>query len=235
MKEMFQHFWDWIIFLQRGKGFNVKLIQSYSRFFYFASDLLSMNYAILNTEALMEEVCNGDGLAFNELYNRSWEQCYVFAYKRLKDRDDAKDVVQNVFIALWHKKDRLSVHSNAEAYILTMVRNETLRCISRAIQDRRREEEMEQLLQPVLDELLDPYQKEMLLELLNEEVRALPERMQQVFRLNMEENLNIAEIAARLNISEQTVRNTLGAALKKLRLKMKEAILLIVLLMDVTK
>ncbi len=60
--------------------------------------------------------------------------------------------------------------------------------------------------------------------------------MQQVFRLNMEENLNIAEIAARLSLSEQTVRNTLNAALKKkLRLKMKEAVFLIVMLIEAGK
>jgi RNA polymerase sigma-70 factor (family 1) len=194
-----------------------------------------MNYAILTTDELMEVVCGGDGQAFDELYNRFWEQCYVFAFRRLKNPDDAKDVVQNVFVTLWHKKDTLAVNSNAEAYLFTMVRNETLRCISRAIKDRAREEEMEQLLQPVLDDLLDPYQKEVLLRLLNDEVRLLPGRMQQVFRLNMEENLNIAEIAARLSLSEQTVRNTLNAALKKLRLKMKEAVFLVVMLIEAGK
>ncbi|RPD42126.1 RNA polymerase sigma factor [Chitinophaga barathri] len=191
-----------------------------------------MNYAILTTEELMEVVRGGDGQAFDELYNRFWEQCYIFAFRRLKNRDDAKDVVQNVFVTLWHKKDKLTVNVNAEAYLFTMVRNETLRCISRAIKDRRREEEMEQLLQPVLDELLDPYQKEILLKLLSEEVRLLPDRMQQVFRMNMEENLNTTEIAQRLSLSEQTVRNTLNAALKKLRVKMKEAVLLIVMLIE---
>lgn len=185
-----------------------------------------MQYSACNTNELLHQVHLGNADAFNELYNRFWEPFYVFVFKRLKDRDDAKDVVQNVFINLWFKQTAITVSENADGYLFTMVRNEMLRSISNAIRDQQRQEAMEALLTPALEQLLDPLQKEQLLIQIDEQVNLLPARMQQVYRLSHEENMGIREIAVRLDLSEQTVRNHLNAAMKKLRISLKEAFLL---------
>ncbi len=134
-----------------------------------------MNYEILTTDELMEVVCGGDGQAFDELYNRFWEQCYVFAFRRLKtSRRCQRAWCRNVFVTLWHKKDTLGGEQQRRSLPLHHGAQRNPALHSRAIKDHAREEEMEQLLQPVLDDLLDPYQKEVQLRLLNDEVRLLP-------------------------------------------------------------
>lgn len=185
-----------------------------------------MKYTQLDSDALLLNVCSGNAAAFSELYSRFWEPFYLFVYRRLKNEDDAKDVVQNVFVNIWLRRAQIAVNGAAEPYLYTMLRNEMLRAISGNIKDRSRQQEMEILLQPELEQLLTPLQKETIFSHIDGLVNELPERMKQVYRLSHEEQLGVREIASRLELSEQTVRNHLNAALKKLRFGLKEALLL---------
>ena len=185
-----------------------------------------MKYSQLDSDALLLSVRSGNTAAFSELYNRFWEPFYLFVFHRLRNEDDAKDVVQNVFVNVWFRREQMAVNGNADAYLYTMLRNEMLRVVTRNIKDRSRQHEMEALLQPELEQLLTPHQKEIIFTRIDGLVGALPDRMQEVYRLTHEEQLGIREIAARLELSEQTVRNHLNAALKKIRFGLKEALLL---------
>ncbi|ASZ12140.1 sigma-70 family RNA polymerase sigma factor [Chitinophaga pendula] len=188
-----------------------------------------MKYSQLDSDALLLNVRSGNAAAFSELYGRFWEPFYLFVYRRLRNEDDAKDVVQNVFVNIWLRREQMMVNNAAEPYLYTMLRNEMLKGISRSIKDRSRQQEMETLLQPELEQLLTPMQKEIIFNHIDGLVNDLPDRMQQVYRLSHEEQLGVREIASRLELSEQTVRNHLNAALKKLRFGLKEALLLILL------
>ncbi|MFC6101876.1 RNA polymerase sigma factor [Olivibacter domesticus] len=56
---------------------------------------------------LITRIKEGDGSAFETLYQQNWQQLYVFAVKRLDDEEEAKDVVQEVFINLWAKRHNI--------------------------------------------------------------------------------------------------------------------------------
>lgn len=185
-----------------------------------------MDFTPMTDTALLAYIRQDHAGAFRELFSRHWERLYQFAFCRLKSEADAKDIVQELFIKLWLRRTELHIDTTVEAYLNSIVHYEVLSCISRTIKDSKRKEAIAQNILPDFTQLLDPLQMDELLALVEKEVNKLPEKMQQVYRLNREENLSVAEIAGMLHVSEQTVRNQLNTAIKKLRSGLKEALLL---------
>lgn len=154
--------------------------------------------------------------AFATLYNRYWEKFYALCYWHVLEQETAKDIVQELFIDLWDKRDRIDIRETAEGYLKVAVRNRVLNHI-RSLNTKRKH----------YDAARSNLEKEMMSESLNnerelrrlyqEEIGKLPPRMKEIYMLNKEEGLSIAQVAQRLDLSEQTVKNQLGNALKKIR------------------
>ncbi|WP_257666630.1 RNA polymerase sigma-70 factor [Parapedobacter tibetensis] len=155
--------------------------------------------------------------AFAEIFDRYWGILYIHAQRMLQDEMSAKDVVQEVFIGLWKKSAILNVHDNLSSYLFVAVRNKVLNLI----RDNKVRTDytglfamyIEEYAHETLDQL---YEKE-LLEVIEEVVQSLPERMRQVFELSRKEYLSHRQIAERLHISEKTVKRQVSNALQVLR------------------
>lgn len=158
--------------------------------------------------------------AFKTVYNRYWEQLYKKALRRLGNNADAQDAVQEVFVSLWRNRDTIEVENTLAPYLFTALKyciiSQVYRKAKKGITVPLGLKELERL-EVTTEELLE-YKE--LQQFLNNEVAALPERMREIYRLSRIEHLQIAEIATRLNISEQTVKNTLSITLKRLREKL---------------
>lgn len=158
--------------------------------------------------------------AFELLYNRYWEQLYKKAYQRLGNSDDAQDVVQEVFVSLWRNRDKIDVENTLAPYLFTALKyciiSQVYRKAKKGITVPLAIEELERI-EVSTEELLEFKELQLIV---NNEVANLPERMREVYRLSRIEHLQVAEIALRLNLSEQTVKNTLTIALKRLREKL---------------
>ena len=155
--------------------------------------------------------------AFRELYDRYWEQLYKKAMNRLGNDADAQDAVQEVFISCWRNRKTIEVKETLSPYLYTALKY----CIIKKIYRQTKKGitvplSTEALAQTELstEEFL---QYKELQHLIEDEVNKLPEKMQQIYRLSRTENLPISTIAENLQISEQTVKNTLTSALKRLR------------------
>ena len=161
-----------------------------------------------------------DHAAFGVLYNRYWEPLYKKALQRLGNSADAKDAVQEVFVSLWRNKTSIIRDTSIAPYLFTALKY----CIIKKVYRKAKKG----ILVPLSAEQLERieitteelFQYKELQALLASEVAILPARMQEIYRLSRVENLQIAEIADRLNVSEQTVKNTLTTALKRLREKL---------------
>jgi len=182
---------------------------------------------------LVARIRNDDGAAFNILFDRYWEKLYLFAFNRLKSEADAKDVVQELFINFWLRREALLIETTLPAYLHAAVHYEVLAHLSRSMKAAKRKADIERNILPDFTSWLSPLQLKELLAVLEAEVSRLPEKIQQVYRLNQEENLSVREIASRLNIAEQTVRNQLNTAFKKLRPHLKEAMLAIIFIQSI--
>jgi RNA polymerase sigma-70 factor (family 1) len=155
--------------------------------------------------------------SFRILYNRYWEALYKKAFHRFGNSDDAEDAVQEIFISLWRNKNSIQIDDTLAPYLFSALKYYIIKHVylkaKSGIQVNLSTENLEHF-EFTTEELLQ--YKELQLVIANE-VNGLPERMREIYRMSRVENLQTAEIAATLKISEQTVKNTLTTALKRLR------------------
>lgn len=168
--------------------------------------------------ALMERVREGHREALRSLCERYWSPLVAYAEGIVEGRDEAKDVVQNVFIRVWQKRQDWTPTGSVSAYLYHITRNLSLNA-RRDLRTRKRHDESTGLK---LAETPCPTPVETLeADALRAEVQAaidvLPERRREVFVLSCFHGLKHREIAETMGISTQTVANQMSAALAELR------------------
>ena len=163
---------------------------------------------------------SGDQAAFTELYNRFKGLLYVYACKITRDEDIAEDLVQDIFIYLWDKRQTINFTSSISSYLYSAIRYKFFDLVDK----QKVRADYVQAFQAFLDQgeyQTDNYISEKELSaVIEREVNKLPAKMREVFLLSRKEYLNNKEIAERLDISEKTVKNQISTALKTLRTKL---------------
>ena len=168
-----------------------------------------------NDIELLLSLKNGERSAFEQIFNRYWSSLYDAAYKRLKDKGQCKDIIQDVFADLWIRREKVRIE-NLEAYLHTAIRFQIFKNASR------------NKISPVFIELYDsiassPYhpglelEEKELEELAQVWIDSLPEKRRMIFQFHFREHLSTKEIAEKLGISQKTVQNQLGTASRDFR------------------
>jgi RNA polymerase sigma-70 factor (ECF subfamily) len=175
-------------------------------------------YSSHTDEQLLSLLKNDDEAAFTELFRRYDKRIYFFALKMIKNETLAEEIVQEIFIKLWNKRDALTPIDNAQAYILTIAANHTLNQIKKHLSEQRMLDRLAALMKEKftnnVEELLLLHDSETLV---MQAVDKLPPQQKRVYLLSRQEGLNYEEIADKLNISRNTVRNHLVEALRSIR------------------
>ena len=159
----------------------------------------------------------GDPAAFTAIYEHYSERLTGFASSKLFNLNDTRDIIHDIFVKLWEDRVNLRIERNLEAYLFAMVRHRVIDKIRKNISHERYAEmlsalevsqhpDVEQKI--ALDELDKKFRKS---------VNELSPRVKEIFLLSRNEELSIQEIALKLNLSEQTVKNQITYALKHLR------------------
>lgn len=179
-----------------------------------------MVYSNLNDHELIHFLKKNDRNAFTVLYERYRGLIYVYACKIIKDFDLAEDLVQDVFISLWDKRENLNIQSSFSSYLYSAVRYRFLDMVDM----QKVRSDYAKKLQRFLDNgdfSIDNYLAEKeLTQTIEKEINRLPAKMREIFILSRKLNLKNADIAKQLDISEKTVKNQLSLALKELRKKL---------------
>lgn len=181
--------------------------------------------------ALLPLIAAGDHSAFAVLYERHWTLLYSHCLRMLKDEEEAKDVVQELFISFWAKAAELDVHTNVPGYLYTAARHRVLNVLRK----RQNGDDLinrfalfaEQHSGNVLDQITE---KELSLEI-DREIQQLPPKMREVFEFSRREHLTHRQIGDKLGISDQTVKKQVANAIKILRLKLASPIVLAIILL----
>ncbi|ASZ11199.1 sigma-70 family RNA polymerase sigma factor [Chitinophaga pendula] len=172
---------------------------------------------------LWAQVKRGDTASFTCLFERYWDEMFSMAYRRLADEATAKDFVQNIFIHTWENRQQITVEDKLSPYLFTALKYSVIRHIYREAKQGTTDlplsiyslpDETEQKKQ-------DHYEFDKLKDKVQSEIAAMPDKMREVFTLSYEKELSIREIALQLSISEQTVKNQLHNALKRLRCRLQ--------------
>ncbi len=133
--------------------------------------------------------------------------------KYLGDMDDSKNLVHEVYIALWEKYAEMEAESNFKSYLYTAVRN---RCLN-AIRDRKKVVELDVVDKEKQVQETDALEVNELAAEIDFAINSLPEKCRMVFEMSRKEELKYAEIAEKMNISVKTVEAQMSKALKMMR------------------
>lgn len=156
----------------------------------------------------------GDEAAFTHIYNHYWDKLYYIAHRLLKDTEAAEEIVQEVFLTLWRKKDRLAIQS-VNQYLAAMTRYAVYRHVSKQKQYRIKENVIALTNASAVAEI--DIDNKILLEIITELSNKLPEKCRLVFQYNKLQDKSLADVAAELNISQKTAEAHLTKALRIIR------------------
>lgn len=198
------------------------------------------NIQIRKADKLFDEIRLGNQKALETLFAVYFPRLNDFARNVVKDNVVSQDIVQDVFVKIWEKRDEVET-INLEAYLFRLVRNRCLDHIKhmRVVHNRMQEIEISSKFEELyrIDFIGDaPYllfEKE-LISKIEETVKKLPDRCREVFILSRVNKLKNKEIADKLSISIKNVERHLSRATQSLRENLNEefSIALIAILLN---
>lgn len=176
------------------------------------------DYRIHTDQELLGLMSKGDQPAFTELYNRYWKKMLLVAWNHTKDKTNAEDLVHEVFITFWEKRNERLIE-NVAAFLTTCVKFSVFKYYQK-------EKKRALLMQANYafvdvaddDEKLDAL---FLKEYINGIVEQLPEKCRLTFQYSREDGLTNSEIAEKMDISEKGVEANLTRALKVVKDNLK--------------
>jgi len=178
---------------------------------------LSAMYRHLNDITLFHLLADGDEAAFNEIYQRFHGLLYVYACRITREESEAEDIVQELFISLWDRRSSLDVKGSPAGFLYSAVRYKFFDRLDKQRVRKGYQDAFRHFLEQG-EYLTDQYVREReLAQLIEKEIRSLPSKMQEIFHLSRKDHLSHKEIAARLGLSEKTVKNQVNNARKILR------------------
>ncbi|MER3374845.1 MAG: RNA polymerase sigma-70 factor [Allomuricauda sp.] len=168
----------------------------------------------ISLEKLAKQIHKSDRKAFNTLFELLWEPMYTYASSLIMDDSVAKDLVQEVWIDYWQRREDLDIQ-RIRPYLYKAIR---YKCYNTLRDTKFNEAQIEAAHSIIvaseveLEEDLDELSIR-----INNTISSLPRRCQEVFKLSRINNVNNREIAEKLNISQRSVENQISFALRKLR------------------
>lgn len=171
-------------------------------------------------ENIIELIKEGNMKAFNQLFMDTYHQLYFHCRKFISDPEDAKDLLQNVYLRFWEKRLEIDIRISVYAYLFRAVQNECLNYI-------RSKKSISSLSDPEFDK--EPYnstteknydspESDMeiteLEQITQRAINSLPVQCKLIFQLSRNEGLKNQEIADKLSISVRTVETQIYRALK---------------------
>ena len=173
--------------------------------------------------ALMRRLAAGDQQAFAVLYEQYSGVSYSFVLSLVKDSSLSKDIVHDVFVKLWLKRETLTKVLSFNRYLYQMLKNAVYDHFSAMQVSRHYIDEITNFRDDYSDITQSAISMNELQMLIFEAVSRMPEKRREVFRMSRYQNVENKEIARRLNIDVRTVENHITNALSDIRKYITEA------------
>ncbi|MGN6417934.1 MAG: RNA polymerase sigma factor [Pseudobacter sp.] len=171
---------------------------------------------------------------FKVLFNKYWEMLFAIAVTKVASREEARDLVQEVFLSLWTSRESIRNEESLFPWLSTSLRN---RVYNHYAKNKTRQQfirDMEGRFLDAANNVAEELASKELKQLIEEAIAQLSPKMQLVFRLSKEQQLTPTEIARNLSLSVQTVKNQLYRANDQVKeyiaARIEPSILVIILL-----
>jgi RNA polymerase sigma-70 factor (ECF subfamily) len=160
---------------------------------------------------------NNDEYALKQLFDHYSERLFQLAYAIVHSRELAEEIVQDVFVKVWHKKLRISTVENFTWYLYVATKN--IACNYLRKYNKTRHLDLDKLALPYFT--VDASPEDLMvssesLQKINKAINDLPPKCKIIFKLVKEDGLKYSQVAGLLNLTTKTVENQMGIALKKL-------------------
>ncbi|KQB44573.1 RNA polymerase, sigma-24 subunit, ECF subfamily [Flavobacterium daejeonense] len=175
-----------------------------------------MKALFTDNSELIQALKIGDPKAYNYLVNTYHHKLCVYAYSFTHDHDLSEDIVQNVFMRIWNKRNNLKDDFVLSNFLYKSVYNEF-------IDQYRSQKSLYPLEKKYIDALNsimeneDEHSLERIIKIVKQEIQKLPPKCKEVFLLSKEEGLTNIEIAEYKNISIKSVEAHITKAFSILR------------------
>jgi RNA polymerase sigma-70 factor (ECF subfamily) len=168
---------------------------------------------------LFEQVKQGNIKTFEVLFHRYYGFLCTYAEKFTQDKDLAEEIVQDFFVGIWEKKEKLKIDTSVQNYFYRSVKN---RCLNFLQHQKTKDKYAKKVLSVTEIQNSDDhvYTEVDLAATIEESINSLPEKRREIFRLSRQEGLKYTEIAKKLNISIKTVETHMSLAINSLRDKL---------------
>lgn len=179
-----------------------------------------MSLKQLDDERLVVFLREGKMPAFEEIYQRYWYKLYSIAYHQTGIREEAEELVQEVFLKLWSRREEVIIR-HLGMYLTIAVKNQAYDYIKSQISYRKYQEYLifQELHQHHSTDEIVNYTD--LTEAVEKALNRLPEKSAEVFKRSRFENQSVREIAQGLNLSEKTVEYHITKSLRFLKDNLK--------------
>jgi RNA polymerase sigma-70 factor (family 1) len=173
-----------------------------------------------NERLLLHQIAEGDEKAFAIIVRRYWNNIYAQALAYVKSSHHAQDIVQEVFIKVWEKRETLLQVERFDSFLFIIARNHII------------SELRKKIAHPLEPDAVDVYKEErgipdqelsfkQLQQHLKTAIELLPQQQKTAFLLSRDEGLSYEAIAVQMNLSKETVKKHIGRSLNFLRTYMR--------------
>jgi RNA polymerase sigma-70 factor (family 1) len=174
--------------------------------------------AVAKIKYLQEQIArHDDALAYKELFVSFYNPLLRFAITLVKSKEQAEEVVSDVFINIWEKRKRINSISSLKVYLFIAVKNTALNYLSR--QNKNLTDSIDEAGIEFKSIYFDPEQLMVTAEMvarIKVAIEQLPPKCKLIFKLIKEEELKYREVAEIMDVSIKTVENQITIALKKI-------------------
>lgn len=168
-------------------------------------------------------------VAFQVLFERLWERMLTLAFGMLKNRERAQDIVQEVWIDIWERRNTIEIQ-NIEAYILRATRFSVYKELRDTKSTVISNEFLNTLATPITENILEKIYAQESENKIDKLVKNLPPKCNQIFVLSRYKGFANSEISAMLNISQRTVETHISNALFRLKKELSTYIIFLLII-----
>ena len=177
----------------------------------------------------IEDLMRGDEKIFEKIFKFYFNRLVYYAQEFILDEEVAKEIVQDIFMKLWERKETLSENTNIQAYLFVLTRNQCLNYLKHikiGNQFRKYSQEQARSMELNLTALEDECSEKLIAaeleQRINEAVDSLPDQCKKVFEMSRYDGLKYKQIAEKLNISVKAVEANISRALRQLSEYLKD-------------
>ncbi len=166
---------------------------------------------------IIKAIKQGDERVYEKSFRKYYQSLCNYANSIINDLDESEEIVQNVFITIWEKRNEMEITISLKSYLYRAVHNHCLNRLKHLKVRAKHEQYALDYYDSSYEAVHETVYKNELEIKLHEAINKLPEQCKIIFKMSRFDELKYQEIADKMNLSIKTIENQIGKALKILR------------------